>query len=73
MLGLLEPHELDGGRITSLSDLDHANLEAPLPEPDKLLGDSVASAIAAFLVHESYHAGQVGILRYSAGEEGLLS
>jgi len=58
----------------TLAALTPEQLSAPLPadrNPFRL--DSVGEMLAAFSFHESYHAGQTGILRRLVGREGAIN
>ncbi len=57
--------------LTALTDEDLA-VKSPI---SFFKGDeeTVGSALAAFVFHETYHIGQSGILRRAAGKEGAMS
>jgi hypothetical protein len=59
--------------LAALGELSDDDLRAPT-EMRFFKGDAetVGSAAAAFVFHESYHLGQSGILRRVAGEEGAI-
>jgi hypothetical protein len=56
-----------------LSGLGPEALSGPVPAAQSFLGlDSVGEVLAAYNFHESYHAGQTGILRRVLGREGVI-
>jgi hypothetical protein len=72
---ILEDHERTQDLLRGAwKTLDPARLGAPLPadrNPFRL--DSVGEMLAAFTFHESYHAGQCGILRRLLGRDGAIN
>jgi hypothetical protein len=58
----------------ALAELPTARLSEPLP-PDRnpFRLDSLGEMLAAFSFHESYHAGQTGILRRVLGRPGAIN
>jgi uncharacterized damage-inducible protein DinB len=55
-------------RLGTMSDEDFAKKGSP----KGLGGETTGEQISAFLLHEAYHAGQIGILRRTIGKEGAL-
>ena len=55
-----------------LREMDEEAWNRPLPEPTHLTGETVGSAMAFFAFHDAYHAGQLGMLRRSAGKPGAI-
>ena len=57
-----------------LAKLTAEELAAPLPEDKNPFGlESVAMMLGAFSFHESYHAGQIGLIRRVLGREGVIN
>jgi hypothetical protein len=60
--------------IPGLAAMSDAALEGPLPEPHNRspLTGSIADAFTRLHYHESYHNGQIGLLRRIAGKDGAI-
>jgi hypothetical protein len=60
--------------IPALSSLSEKELAASVPEEFNRppLAGSIANALARLSFHESYHAGQIGLLRRIAGKQGAI-
>ncbi len=60
--------------IPALSTLTDEELSSNVPEEFNRppLAGSISNALARLSFHESYHAGQVGLLRRIAGREGAI-
>ncbi|HEU0298621.1 MAG TPA: DinB family protein [Longimicrobium sp.] len=57
-----------------LATLTPEAMERPMPGPDSggKLTETVRSLLATILFHQSYHAGQAGVLRRIAGKPGAI-
>ncbi|MHC4940826.1 MAG: DinB family protein [Planctomycetota bacterium] len=53
--------------------IDDADLDQPNPRPDPLTGETIGSAVAFAAFHDSYHAGQLGIIRRLLGKPGAIA
>ena len=58
--------------IPRLKAMSSEELEAPLPEPHKLFGKTIETAVAFSNFHEVYHGGQVSLLRRVIGKDGAI-
>jgi uncharacterized damage-inducible protein DinB len=60
--------------VGKLAELSDEELCTPLPDKYRRppLSGSVADALARLCSHESYHAGQIGLLRRLAGKDGAI-
>ena len=58
--------------IAHLKAMSADALNAALPEPHKLFGKTVETAVAFSAFHELYHVGQVSLLRRALGREGAI-
>ena len=56
--------------IACLSGVSEAQLNAPSPIPS--VGETMEEALFIMQFHESYHAGQTGLLRRIVGKEGVI-
>lgn len=67
-------HSLQGPLTAGLKEMTAEQLAAPAPfSPTGNADETVGSLLAGLAFHESYHAGQTGILRRIAGKPGALS
>lgn len=48
-------------------------LDAPLPEGNPRIGDTIGAALAFLAFHQAYHAGQLGLLRRLLGKSGAIA
>ena len=64
----MQPRLIEG--LRKLSDEDAAKPApfSPTGNPDETVG----SLLAGFVFHETYHAGQTGVLRHICGKDGVL-
>jgi len=60
--------------IPALADISEETLALPVPEQLRRppLTGSIGAALARLAFHESYHNGQIGLLRRLAGKEGAI-
>lgn len=56
--------------MTSLSEISETQLNSPCPDPS--IGETMEEAFFIMQFHETYHAGQTGLLRRIAGREGVI-
>jgi DinB superfamily len=56
--------------MRGLSEVSEAQLNSPCPDPS--IGETVEEAFFIMQFHETYHAGQTGLLRRIAGREGVI-
>jgi hypothetical protein len=56
--------------MAGLSDVSDAQLNAPCPDPS--IGETIEEAVFIMQFHETYHAGQTGLLRRVVGREGVI-
>ncbi len=56
--------------MACLSGISEAQLNAPSPVPS--VGETMEEALLILQFHESYHAGQSGLLRRIVGKEGVI-
>ncbi len=58
---------------SALPELTHERLEAPAPfSPSDDPDETVGSLLAGLVFHESYHCGQLGVLRRLLGMESII-
>ena len=56
-----------------LEGQSQADLSTPLPDgPHEIFGETTGDMLSALAWHESYHIGQIGVLRRAAGLEGAF-
>jgi hypothetical protein len=59
--------------MTGLVALTAEKLEAPAPfSPSNDQEETIGSLLAGLLFHESYHIGQLGLLRRLVGKDGII-
>lgn len=56
--------------LTTLSELTEEQLNAPSPDPG--IGKTIEESLFILQFHETYHAGQTGLLRRMVGREGVI-
>ena len=56
--------------MTGLSEISDTQLNSPCPDPS--IGETMEEAFFIMQFHETYHAGQTGLLRRITGKEGVI-
>lgn len=64
--------DLEGSQASILRGLDRLTADKLSAKAPSGSDESAGSALAGLIFHESYHAGQVGLLRRVIGKEGAI-